>query len=238
MRHHTKVPYHILQVYDIGTVHLQVGAVERTVNLRRLTPYTSAPLKADTVNHGGECSMQTEIPRRAARKQPSRGQPKAPARLDVHMYGPTQQVQSGTLVRKGLVPRHLSGCRAPRQIVHNVQYSTQKRYWTVQHVLMATHRLTQSVSVWIVHEHPQQPKLLRILDPGSRAPKRSSGTSSKNQSLTNKLGDQCTWKGQLGGYISPYLPQVPRLLTRPIQGLVKSWILGNPSQDQQGFYRD
>ena len=84
-----KGPYCILQVNDNGTVRLKVGAVEDTVNLRRLTPYTSAPTKAKTVNHGGECSMPTTQPRRTARKQPPRGQPKAPARLDVRTYGPT-----------------------------------------------------------------------------------------------------------------------------------------------------
>ena len=84
-----KGPYCILQVYDNGTVRLQVGAVKDTVNLRRLRLYTSAPTKMDTINHGGECSMQKRLPRRTARKQPPRGQPKAPARLDVRMYGPT-----------------------------------------------------------------------------------------------------------------------------------------------------
>ena len=66
-------PFCILKVYDNGTVRLKVGAVEDTVNIRRLTPYTSpTPTKADTVNHGEECSMQTTIPRRSARKQPPR----------------------------------------------------------------------------------------------------------------------------------------------------------------------
>ena len=68
-----KGPYCILQVYDNGTARLQVGAVEDTINIRRLTPFTSAPTKADTVNHGGGCSMQTARPRRTARKQPPRG---------------------------------------------------------------------------------------------------------------------------------------------------------------------
>ena len=63
-----KGPYCILQVYDNGTVRLQVGAVKDTVDLRRLMPYTSALNKADTNNHGGECSMPTTEPRRAARK--------------------------------------------------------------------------------------------------------------------------------------------------------------------------
>ena len=61
-----KGPFSILQVYDNGTVHLKIGAVKDTVNIRRLTPYTSAPAKTDTLNHGGECSMQS-TPRRSAR---------------------------------------------------------------------------------------------------------------------------------------------------------------------------
>ena len=67
-----KGPFCILKVYDNGTVRLKVGAVKDTVNIRRLTPYTSAPLKTDTVDHGGECSMQNKVPRRSARKQPPR----------------------------------------------------------------------------------------------------------------------------------------------------------------------
>ena len=67
-----KGPYCIQQVYDNGTVRLKVGAVKDTINIRRLIPYTSAPTKMGTVNHGGECSMQTSKPRRTARKQPPR----------------------------------------------------------------------------------------------------------------------------------------------------------------------
>ena len=62
-------PFCILKVNDNGTVCFKVGAVEDTVNIRRLTPYTSpTPTKTDAVNHGGECSMQTAVPRRSARK--------------------------------------------------------------------------------------------------------------------------------------------------------------------------
>ena len=65
-------PYCILQVNDNGTVRLKVGAVEDTINIRRLTPFTSAPTTADTVDHGGECSMQS-TPRRSVRRlQPPR----------------------------------------------------------------------------------------------------------------------------------------------------------------------
>ena len=66
-------PFNILQVNDNGTVRLKVKAVEDTYNIRRLTPFTSPPTKADTVDHGGECSMQGTAPRRSARKQPHRG---------------------------------------------------------------------------------------------------------------------------------------------------------------------
>ena len=62
-----KGPYHILQVNDNGTVRLKVGAVKDTINIRRLTPFTSAPTTADTIDHGGECSMQS-TPRRSARR--------------------------------------------------------------------------------------------------------------------------------------------------------------------------
>ena len=34
-----KGPFHILQVYDNGTVHLQVGAVEDTINLRKVNTF-------------------------------------------------------------------------------------------------------------------------------------------------------------------------------------------------------
>ena len=46
-----KGPFAILKVNDNGTVHLQAGAVEDTINIRRLTPYTSAST-ADASNHG------------------------------------------------------------------------------------------------------------------------------------------------------------------------------------------
>ena len=41
-------PHTILQVNMNGTVHLQLGAVTDTVNIRRLTPYV-----APNTNHGG-----------------------------------------------------------------------------------------------------------------------------------------------------------------------------------------
>src|SRR5688572_5235681 len=54
-----KGPFCILKVYDNGTVRLKTGAVEDTVNIRCLMPYTSMPIKTDNnVDHGGESSMQ------------------------------------------------------------------------------------------------------------------------------------------------------------------------------------
>jgi hypothetical protein len=46
-------PYVIQKVLTNGTVHLKMGAVTDTVNIRRLQPYNEAP---DT-NRGGECNM-------------------------------------------------------------------------------------------------------------------------------------------------------------------------------------
>ena len=48
-------PYNIIKVNKNGTVCLKVGVVEDNYNISRLTPYT----KANAINHGGECSMQT-----------------------------------------------------------------------------------------------------------------------------------------------------------------------------------
>ena len=47
-----KGPFSILKVYDNGTVLLKTGAVKDTVDIRRLTPYTFAPLKMETIDHG------------------------------------------------------------------------------------------------------------------------------------------------------------------------------------------
>lgn len=65
-------PFSILQVYDNGTVCLRVGAVKDTNNIKELEPFFSASTKKDTIDHGGECSMQSAIPRRSARKHPPR----------------------------------------------------------------------------------------------------------------------------------------------------------------------
>jgi transposase InsO family protein len=55
-------PYTILKINDNGTVRLKVKNVEDTYNIRRLIPF----LDADTIDHGGECSMRTS---RAKRKR-------------------------------------------------------------------------------------------------------------------------------------------------------------------------
>lgn len=53
-------PHHILQVFNNGTVCLQMGAVVDTVNIRRIEPFKEAPSSI----HGGECNM-----RRSKRKR-------------------------------------------------------------------------------------------------------------------------------------------------------------------------
>ena len=52
-------PFRILKFNDNGTVCLQMGAVEDTINIRRLMPY----FEPDDLHHGGKCSM----PRRSNR---------------------------------------------------------------------------------------------------------------------------------------------------------------------------
>ena len=58
-------PHQITSVNDNGTVRLQKGAVEDTVNIRRLFPYKSPRI----INHGGECNAPPlrRNPRRADR---------------------------------------------------------------------------------------------------------------------------------------------------------------------------
>jgi hypothetical protein len=48
-------PYTITKVNDNGTVRLKVNNVEDTYNIWRLTPH----LGTESIDHGGECSMQT-----------------------------------------------------------------------------------------------------------------------------------------------------------------------------------
>jgi hypothetical protein len=53
-------PYTILKINDNGTVRLKVKNVEDTYNIRRLIPFHDA----DTIAHGGECSMRTSKAKR------------------------------------------------------------------------------------------------------------------------------------------------------------------------------
>ena len=56
-------PYSILKKHDNGTIRLQRGAVEDTVNIRRITPF----FEPDVSSHGGECNRQTSATRKSAR---------------------------------------------------------------------------------------------------------------------------------------------------------------------------
>ena len=53
-----KGPYLVMQVNTNGTVHLKIGAVADTMNIRCIHPYKMTSSKA---NHGGECSMHHSI---------------------------------------------------------------------------------------------------------------------------------------------------------------------------------
>ena len=49
-----KGPYLVVQVNTNGTVHLKIGAVTDTINIRHIHPYK---MMSSNTNHGGECSM-------------------------------------------------------------------------------------------------------------------------------------------------------------------------------------
>ena len=49
-----KGPYLVMQINTNGTVHLKIGAVTDTMNIRCIHPFKMTPSNA---NHGGECSM-------------------------------------------------------------------------------------------------------------------------------------------------------------------------------------
>ena len=53
-----KCPYLVMQVNTNGTVHLKIGAVMDTMNIRCIHPYKTTSSNA---NHGGECSMRHSI---------------------------------------------------------------------------------------------------------------------------------------------------------------------------------
>ena len=50
-----KGPYLIMQVNTNGTVHLKIGAVIDTINIRCIHPYK---MTSSNTNHGGKCSMR------------------------------------------------------------------------------------------------------------------------------------------------------------------------------------
>ena len=56
-------PHTITKVNTNGTVRLQLGAVEDTVNIRRIDPYKDT---SDTI-YGGECSMRRSKTQRKSR---------------------------------------------------------------------------------------------------------------------------------------------------------------------------
>ena len=59
MNNRTKVlAYLVMQVNTNGTVHLKIGAVMDTVNIRCIHPYK---MTSSNSNHGGECSMHRSI---------------------------------------------------------------------------------------------------------------------------------------------------------------------------------
>ena len=59
MNNHTKVaPYLVTQVNTNGTVHLKIGAVMDTVNIRLIHQYK---MMSSNANHGGECSKHHSI---------------------------------------------------------------------------------------------------------------------------------------------------------------------------------
>ena len=49
-----KGPYLVMQVNTNGTVHLKIGAVMDTINIRCIHP---CKMMSSNSNHGGECSM-------------------------------------------------------------------------------------------------------------------------------------------------------------------------------------
>ena len=53
-----KGPYLVTQVNTNGTVHLKIGAVMDTINIRCIHPYK---MTLSNANHGGECSMRHSI---------------------------------------------------------------------------------------------------------------------------------------------------------------------------------
>ena len=53
-----KGPYLVTQIKTNGTVHLNIGAVTDTVNIRHIHPFK---MTSSNANHGGKCSMHHSI---------------------------------------------------------------------------------------------------------------------------------------------------------------------------------
>ena len=53
-----KGPYLVTQINTKGTVHLKIGAVTDTMNIRCIHPFK---MMSSNANHGGECSMHHSI---------------------------------------------------------------------------------------------------------------------------------------------------------------------------------
>ena len=53
-----KGPYFVMQVNTNGTVHLNIGAVMDTMNIRCIHPYK---MMSSNANHGGKCSMPHSV---------------------------------------------------------------------------------------------------------------------------------------------------------------------------------
>ena len=62
-------PHTITELGTNGTVRLQMGAVNDSVNIRRIDPFTDSPASI----HGGECSMRQARARRALARAARKG---------------------------------------------------------------------------------------------------------------------------------------------------------------------
>lgn len=96
-----QVPYCILRVNDNGTVCLRVTAVEVTINIRRITPYTNAGASY----HGGQCSLPHQmISRRVSQSNPDVGQMDQMCQMG-HMQL-SQTCKIGTLYKYIQLPKY------------------------------------------------------------------------------------------------------------------------------------
>ena len=53
-----KGPYLVMQINTNGTVHLKIGTVMDTVNIRHIHPFK---MMSSNANHGGECQLHHSI---------------------------------------------------------------------------------------------------------------------------------------------------------------------------------